>query len=177
MHIFVADEHPRQRQAAVRGAHEKSKPYGFSSRRDGARATWSLSDVSVAGAAQEDATLRNRRMTIVEASDCPASAEEGPATSSGLPTRRAAIISDGALLFTCSAAHSTGGRQVTSLTLRENAYAIMCRCFDKRPSRGFVVFRSADERSNNPHHFESELASRTRHASSGQGHHSGGSAD
>jgi hypothetical protein len=43
MHIFVADEHPRQRHAAVRGAHERSKPYGFSSRRDGARATWSLS--------------------------------------------------------------------------------------------------------------------------------------
>jgi hypothetical protein len=78
MHIFVADEHPRRRHAAERGAHERSKPYGFSSRRDGARATWFLSDLSVAGAAQDDATLRNRRTTIVEASGCPASAQEGP---------------------------------------------------------------------------------------------------
>ena len=34
---------------------------------------------------------------------------------------------------------------VTLLTLRENANAITYRRFDKRPSRGFVVFRSADE--------------------------------
>jgi hypothetical protein len=67
--------------------------------------------------------------------------------------------------------------QVTLLTLRENAHAITYRRFDKRPSSGFVVFRSADECSDHPHHFESELASRTRHASSGQGHHSRGSAD
>jgi hypothetical protein len=88
MHIFVADDHPRQRPAAVRGAHERSKPYGFSSRRDGARATWSPSDVSVAGAAKEEGTLRNRRTTIVEASGCPASAQEGPATSNDQLTRR-----------------------------------------------------------------------------------------
>jgi hypothetical protein len=118
MHIFVADELPRQRHAAVRGAHEKSKPYGFSSRRDGARATWSLSDVSVAGAAQEDATLRNRRTTIVEASDCPASAEEGPATSSGQRTRRAAIISDGGAAFHVFGCPFDGRCRVTSLTSR-----------------------------------------------------------
>src|SRR5580693_6812209 len=29
MHIFAADEYPRQRHAAVCGAHERSKPYGF----------------------------------------------------------------------------------------------------------------------------------------------------
>jgi hypothetical protein len=54
-----------------------------------------------------------------------------------------------------------GGHQVTSLAFRENAHAIPYRRFDKRPSRGFVVFRSADECRDNPHHFESELASRT----------------
>ena len=46
MHIFVADEHSRQRHAAVRGAHERSKPYGFAAAT--ARDTWLVSDVSVA---------------------------------------------------------------------------------------------------------------------------------
>jgi hypothetical protein len=95
---------------------------------------------------------------------------EGPA-SRGQLMNRAATISDH------SAAFDGFDYQVTSLTLRENAYAITYRRFDKRPSRGFVVFRFADECSDNPHHIESELASRTRHASSGQGHHCRRSAD
>ena len=71
----------------------------------------------------------------------------------------------------------TGAAHVTSLTLWGERLCEHISPFDKRPSSGFVVFRSTDEGSDNPHHVEFELASRTRHASSGQGHHSGGSAN
>jgi hypothetical protein len=99
MHIFVADEHLGNVTLPC-AAHTRDLSLTGSQ----------AADVSMAGAAQEGAPLRNRRTTIVEASGCPASAQEGSANSSGQLTRRAVTISDGALLFTRSAAHSTAAK-------------------------------------------------------------------
>jgi hypothetical protein len=148
-----------------------------------ARATWSVSDVSVAGAAQDDAPLRDRPITIAEVSGCPVSAKAR--TSRGQPGSHAAAISNCARLFTCSAANSTaaaklcGGTGLTCLheQRRENIHAIPYHRVGKRSRSGFVVFRSAGQSGHNPYHLEPESASGTRYASSDQGDHSGGSAD
>lgn len=88
-------------------AHTRGLRLTGSSRRDGSRHVAPVRRQR-GRAAQEDAPLRNRRTTTVEEPGCPASAQEGSANSSGHVTRRAAFISDGALLFT--AAHSTAAK-------------------------------------------------------------------
>ena len=121
MHIFVADEHPLVmfantcRRALTDSALRRLHSVWAGERGSGERA-------------QTAAVLRFL---------------EGPASRCQL-TNRAATISDGSAAFQVSATFE-GGRQVRSLTLRGERLCDQCRRFDKHPSRGFVVFRSADE--------------------------------
>ena len=126
MHIFVADEHPPAvfRYTRRRALRILRRSAGF--RRHSVWAWRKGKRVSA-----------RKWLPFYPSSKAPA--------SRGQLTNRAATISDGGAAFHGFGCRFDGGRQVTSLTLRENAYAITYRRFDKRPSRGFVVFRSADQ--------------------------------
>jgi hypothetical protein len=116
MHIFVADEHPRQRQAAVRGAHEKSKPYGFSSRRDGARARGPCPTSASPARRKRTRRFATGARQLLRRQTVPHLRRKAPQPLAAC--RRAAIISDGGAAFHVFGCPFDGRCRVTSLTSR-----------------------------------------------------------
>jgi hypothetical protein len=85
MRIFVADERPRQRHAAVRGAYERCKSYGF----EPPRRLEPVSGVKVAARRKRTRRVGTGARQVFEPPGRLASAQEGFANSGGRLTRLA----------------------------------------------------------------------------------------